>query len=206
MYLVIDEGNTRIKMAVFNQTALVEVRLTNIDSFCADYSLLCHKYKFEASILSSVTDRTIQLYNELSIEHKYSLDHTTPLPFKNLYKTPQTLGVDRLALTTGAYIKHKGENTLVIDAGTCITYDFLNSDGEYLGGAISPGIQMRFKAMSHFTQKLPELKLNEGIINVTGQSTEEAMQSGVFNGMVFEINGVIQTYEQNFKKVNIILT
>ncbi|MGY5352816.1 type III pantothenate kinase [Wenyingzhuangia sp. IMCC45533] len=206
MYLVIDEGNTRIKIAVFNQRELIEIQLSDVDSFMEHYLLLCGKHKFEAAILSSVTDKTLEIYNELPIAQKFNLDSTTPLPFKNLYQTPETLGVDRLALVMAAYVKYRGKNTLIIDAGTCITYDFLNDAGEYLGGAISSGVQMRLDAMSHFTQKLPKLKLEDSGVSLIGQTTKHAMQSGVFNGTVFEMNGVIQTYEQNFDKVNTILT
>ncbi len=206
MNLIIDEGNTRIKLAIFDQDQLVDLELTDVGSFKKDIDFLIRKHPIKSAVLSSVTDEILDFFDELVLFNKVLLSNKTSLPFKNLYKTPDTLGVDRLALATAAYQKYKKQNVLVIDAGTCITYDFINNKGEYLGGAISPGLQMRFNGMSHFTQKLPQLTLNKSFFKLIGESTEASMMSGVFNGIVFEIEGTIKSYQHKFKNVNVILT
>ncbi len=129
------------------------------------------------------------------------LDENTPLPIQNDYKTPKTLGKDRLAAVIGAYFLEKKvikQPTLVIDAGTCITFDFINSDKKkviYQGGSISLGLQMRFKALGKFTAKLPLLKPNENLPTPIGQTTQSAMQSGVQFGLLSEIKGIIDFYQ-----------
>jgi len=134
------------------------------------------------------------------------LDENTPLPIQNNYKTPKTLGKDRLAAVIGAYFlkkeaskKTNKQPTLVIDAGTCITFDFIdtnsNQNGVYQGGSISLGLQMRFKALNHFTAKLPLLASNENLPTPIGQSTQEAMQSGVQFGLLSEIKSSIDFYQ-----------
>ena len=135
----------------------------------------------------------------------FVLNHDAKIPFKNEYATPRTLGVDRIALVSAAAIKFPKENVLVIDAGSCITYDFLSATNTYLGGAISPGIKMRFKALHHFTDKLPllEKKLPE---NWIGDSTENSMQIGVIKGIQNEIEGYISLYKEKFKNLTVILT
>jgi type III pantothenate kinase len=133
------------------------------------------------------------------------LSFQTPVPFTNRYKSPVTLGKDRIAAVAGAVSQFPGRNVLVIDAGTCITYDFINDRGEYFGGAISPGIRMRFKAMNTFTGKLPLIEPEEfdGFI---GTTTGESMQSGVYNGISAEINGFITQYMDNFDDLVVIIT
>ncbi|NJB82261.1 type III pantothenate kinase [Wenyingzhuangia aestuarii] len=206
MNLIIDEGNTRIKLAVFDGNKMLDLEQVNFDSCEKVIQELITKYAFKGAIVSSVTDKILEIFNSLPIKNKIILSHTTPIPFKNLYKTPKTLGVDRIALTTGAYIKYPNQNCLVIDAGTCITYDFINENGCYLGGAISPGIEMKFKSMHLFTQKLPQLSVKEEFVSLEGETTEASMYSGVLNGTMFEIAGMINSYEQKYGIVNIILT
>ncbi len=206
MYLIIDEGNTRIKLAVFDEKQLIDVVFTDADRFIKDCNQWIFEYGIRAAILSSVTDRTVAMFETLTIYKKYTLSINTPLPFKNVYKTPATLGVDRLALATAAYSLDTNRNVLVIDAGTCITYDFISTEGYYIGGAISPGVQMRFDAMSHFTEKLPQITFSEPSVSLVGDSTYNSMLSGVINGMVFEIEGVIQAYQEKFKEVYVIFT
>ncbi len=134
------------------------------------------------------------------------LDENTPLPIQNKYKTPKTLGKDRLAAVIGAYFSEKEtkkQPTLVIDAGTCITFDFIDihqSEGIYEGGSISLGLQMRFKALSHFTSKLPLLESSENLPTPIGTTTQEAMQSGVQFGLLSEIKGIIDFYQNQIKK------
>ena len=127
------------------------------------------------------------------------------MPFKNLYKTPHTLGLDRIALVTAAVKNYPDKNVLVIDAGTSITFDFKNEHEEYLGGSISPGLQMRFKALNTFTAALPLIEPKEDAEHI-GTDTEEAIQSGVIWGVVTEIDGIINWYKKNYNDLTIILT
>ena len=128
------------------------------------------------------------------------------LPVKLLYKTPETLGNDRLANSCGAWKLNKNRNSLVIDMGTCIKYDFVTLTGEYQGGSISPGLVMRYKALTQFTGQLPYFKPNEDFPALTGQSTETSMRSGVENGILEEIKGIINRYREVFDQTDIILT
>ena len=127
------------------------------------------------------------------------------LPFKNLYKTPKTLGLDRIALIAAAASQYRAKNILVIDAGTCITYDFINSKNEYLGGAISPGLTIRYEALHNLTAKLPLLKPKDLDVFI-GNTTETSIHSGVINGVINEIDGVIKQYQSSNKDLTVILT
>lgn len=133
------------------------------------------------------------------------LSHQLKLPFSNEYATPTTLGVDRIALVSAAASQYPNENVLVIDAGSCITYDFLSSENKYLGGAIAPGMEMRYKAMHHFTANLPLLNA-EVPENLIGDSTNNSMHIGVFQGVISEIEGFIDRYIENFSHLTVILT
>ena len=133
------------------------------------------------------------------------MSNKSKIPFKNKYTTPNTLGVDRIAVATAAFYTNPRRNTLVIDAGTCITYDIINAHGEYLGGAISPGLSMRYSAMHNQTDGLPLLQIEE-LTDFIGTSTKGSMHSGVINGTIQEVDGVIKQYEEHFKDLTVILT
>ncbi|MCW9037866.1 type III pantothenate kinase, partial [Altibacter sp.] len=135
----------------------------------------------------------------------FELSHDAHLPYTNKYSTPTTLGVDRIALVSAAARKFPKKNVLVIDAGSCITYDFLSAENSYLGGAISPGIEMRYKAMHTFTAKLPLLDTSTPK-KLIGDSTATSMHSGVIHGVLHEIEGFIQAYSEKFSDLTIILT
>jgi type III pantothenate kinase len=133
----------------------------------------------------------------------------TPVPYKNSYKTPQTLGLDRIALVAAAFEKYPNKNVLVIDAGTCITYDFLDKSGTYHGGAISPGIAMRFMALNTFTDRLPLVSTEKSAMdksNFLGKSTLESIQAGVLVGVSHEITGFVEAYCEKHPDLTIILT
>ena len=207
MNLIIDVGNTATKLAVFRSEKLV------FDEVIAEGGLV-EKVKevfgfypnIGFAIFSSVGEFDSKEVAALSIFCKtHILDHTTKTPFKNSYATPQTLGVDRIALATAAFYQNPNGNTLAIDAGTCITYDMVNDYGEYLGGAISPGINMRYKAMYDQTSKLP-LLTKETPRDLIGNTTETSMHSGVVNGVCAEIDGVIDQYNSRFADLTVILT
>lgn len=158
------------------------------------------------SILSSVVKNTSE--EEKFLDNRLKLFVLSPelkQPFINLYATPVTLGKDRIALVAAAVRNYPGKNVLVIDAGTCVTYDFKNKKEEYLGGAISPGLQMRFDAMHKFTGNLPLLSGTEEV-KLVGNSTQSSMNSGVVNGLAFEIDSFINAYKADNKDLTIILT
>jgi len=133
------------------------------------------------------------------------LDTSTLLPITLNYKTLETLGKDRIALAVAAAQLYPHKNVLIIDAGTCITYDFIDKHKEYQGGSISPGIQMRFKALNTFTDKLPLINPTDNV-ELLGKSTSESISSGVMNGVYSEIDGIIDKYKINFPDIEVILT
>ncbi|MCK0161576.1 type III pantothenate kinase [Allomuricauda sp. F6463D] len=207
MNLVIDIGNTRIKYAVFKNGKMVFDQSSEAGLFLSKIKELFEKHpQINKAIISSVgtldkKDRdVVALFCKVHV-----LTNTSKIPFKNSYATPQTLGVDRLALAAAAYQHNPRGNTLIIDAGTCITYDMVNNFGEYVGGAISPGIRMRYRAMHEQTAGLPLLNPGE-IFDVIGNSTESCMHSGVINGITQEVDGVIDQYQTRFQDLTVILT
>jgi type III pantothenate kinase len=133
------------------------------------------------------------------------LSHELRLPFVNNYTTPKTLGVDRIALVSASVEQFSELNVLIIDAGTCITYDFVNTTNEYLGGAISPGIRLRYKTLHALTANLPLLE-TKSPDDILGNSTENAIHSGVVFGVLKEIDGVIDDYAKKYKHLTVILT
>ncbi|MDT0606742.1 type III pantothenate kinase [Croceitalea rosinachiae] len=207
MNLVIDIGNTRVKYAVFDKYEIVVDQHSESALFLSMVKELFEVYpKIDHAIIASVSDFPKKEYEVLTLFCKvHMLSHKSKVPFKNSYINPQTLGIDRIALATAAFYKNPKGNTLVIDMGTCITYEMINDYGEYLGGAISPGLKMRFKAMSAQTAKLPLLDAKD-FLDFIGNSTEKAMQSGVINGICQELDGVINQYKDRFQLLTVILT
>jgi len=207
MNLIIDIGNTRVKLAVYEENSCLEkFTLQKKDFFKSIKKILKEYPKVKNGIISSVDFFSKEEERELKKLLKLTIVSTAMLlPFKNLYKTPKTLGLDRVALISAAAVQYEKENVLVIDAGTCVTYDFLNSKNEYLGGAISPGLTIRYEALHNLTAKLPLLKPDDSDYFI-GNSTESSIHSGVINGLVNEIDGVIQQYQSTYKDLTIILT
>ena len=207
MNLIIDVGNTLIKMAVFDNTNIVFYRkIPNADFTKTVKEIFSEYLAVKCAIISNVGAISQEEICMLSVFCKvHVLSHASKTPFKNSYATPHTLGVDRIALATAAFYHNPKGNTLVIDAGTCITYDAINDYGEYLGGAISPGIAMRYKAMHEHTSALPLLE-KKSIIDFIGNSTESSMHSGVVNGVCNEIDGIIEQYKSRFIDLTVILT
>ena len=206
MNLVIDIGNTQIKVAVFDETILIFKDNFKFENFLSGIVEIMDQYKIEKGIISHVAQIDAQLFDAIKeIVPLIELNHKTKLPFFNKYLTPKTLGVDRLALIAAASSQFPNKNTLVIDAGSCITFDILNEFGEYFGGSISPGIQMRYKAVNHFTANLPLLSKSESIPEL-GNSTENAIHHGILNGVIQEIEGVIEQYKSKYQKLTVVLT
>jgi type III pantothenate kinase len=159
------------------------------------------------AILSSVKpvdDEILQFLSE-SFDLFIELDHQTELPIKNLYETPETLGKDRLAAAVGANELFPDQNLLIIDAGTAITYDLVSEKNEFIGGNISLGLQMRFKALNQFTGKLPLVSYSEEFQNI-GRNTTEAIRAGVQNGILYEIAQTIELFNKNYQNLQIVMT
>ena len=206
MNLVIDIGNTQIKVAVFEDTIQLYQDRFPADQIVSKIISITEQYEIQRSIVSHVSNIDSEPWKDLEEMLKpLKLDHKTPIPFENKYLTPKTLGVDRIALMAGAVTQFPKNNILVIDAGSCITFDFLNEYGSYFGGDISPGILMRYKAVNHFTANLPLLEKAERIPE-TGNSTENAIHRGVLHGVIQEIEGVISQYRTKYRKLTVVLT
>ncbi|WP_044402354.1 type III pantothenate kinase [Lacinutrix sp. Hel_I_90] len=207
MNLIVDVGNSFTKLAVFEQSSmLLKVRIETEDCVKEIKKLQNIYENFEFAIVSSVGKLDETAINFLKKAFQLQiLTHETNLPFKNLYATPKTLGIDRMALVCAAVKQFPDRNVLIIDAGTCITFDFITAENEYLGGAISPGIRMRYKAMHNQTANLP--LLDTGIPNhIIGNSTATSMHSGVFYGVISEIDGNIERYLEKYSDLTVILT
>ena len=206
MNLAIDVGNTRVKIAVFEKDKLVELFVFQKTKILSEIKEILKKHEISVGIMSNVASISDSKLKKLKdLVHIQVISSFTEVPFKNLYETPKTLGVDRIALVAGAVSQFSGHNILVIDAGTCITFDFVNSEGEYLGGAISPGLKMRFNSLNYFTANLPLLEIDE-LTDFIGKNTKESINSGVINGAIQEIDGVINQYNKKFLDLTVVLT
>ncbi|WP_026813156.1 type III pantothenate kinase [Arenibacter certesii] len=207
MNLIIDAGNTLVKMAVFKGRDIVYDQKIPLKDFAKNVRSIFSEFRsIQYAMLSTVgalSQAEIDMVSVFCGVHV--LSHATKIPFKNSYATPQTLGVDRIALAAAAFYYNPNGNTLVIDAGSCVTYDLINDYGEYLGGAISPGVAMRYKALHTQTAKLPFLEQEE-IADFIGNTTETSIHSGVVNGICNEIDGVISQYQSRFTDLTVILT
>lgn len=207
MNLIIDVGNTLVKLAVFQENILFEKFTVEHNGFLNVAKQVLEKYPIiSKGIISSVGKLNQQDIEVVASEIKLLvLNSETKLPFDNLYKTPKTLGVDRIALVSASVEQFSNNNVLIIDAGTCITYDFITTNNVYLGGAISPGIRLRYHSLHNLTANLPllESQLPESLI---GNSTDSSIHSGVVFGVLKEIDGVIKDYKQKYSDLTVILT
>ena len=202
--LVIDIGNSRTKLAVFRERKIVELLKVNklgtdqLEQFLNEHSIT-------HSIISSVNEDIIELENLLKLKTQYirfSTDLNTGIV--NKYKSPHTLGLDRLAGLVAAKALFPNTNCLVIDAGTCITYDAVDEHGVYVGGSISPGLRMRLEAMHKFTGRLPQVEFSN-YADWQGFDTHSAMLSGVTNGSIEELKGMIEVYKSHYSGLQVIL-
>ena len=207
MNLIIDVGNSFVKLAVFQNGLMKYKTSVRIKEVLAEVKELTRLYsEIDKAIISSVgkfSKDDITIISELV--HLVVLDSNIMLPFKNLYKTPKTLGVDRLALVCASVSQFSENNVLIIDAGTCMTFDFVNAENEYLGGAISPGIRMRYQSLNNLTANLPLLDTQKPA-DIIGGSTEESIHSGVVYGVLNEIDGIIESYKLKYSDLTVILT
>ncbi len=205
MELILDIGNTRIKYAIFSSGLLKN------KGYCTDneFENILNSFDFEIkktliSTVKPISTALENLFNKRSLEFSY-LNSDLKMPYINHYETPKTLGADRLALAAGATLLFPKQDVLVIDIGTCMTFDFISKDAAYKGGAISPGVRMRLKALNGFTGKLPLIELIEPS-SLIGKTTSESILSGVVNGVLMEIDGIIDAYKLRYPRVKTILT
>jgi len=207
MNLIIDVGNTFVKLAVFENGDLLFNENTEVEKLLERARGIFHEFpQIDWAIVSSVIHLDKSDIDALAfLCNVHVLNHQSKTPFKNLYASPKTLGVDRIALATAGHSHNPSENTLVIDAGTCLTYDMITSQGHYLGGAISLGLKMRYRALNGQTSKLPLLAV-ENPIDLIGNSTEASIHSGVVIGICSEIDGIIEQYSSRFEDLTVILT
>ena len=207
MLLAIDIGNTRIKGAVFEHNTLIERFSFLLDALESNVNSILKQYpKCTDLVVASVGNISEESF--LSFQNRlqfHFISNQSTFPFRNLYQTPNTLGIDRMVLASGAVLQYPNQHRLVIDAGTCITYDFINDEDEYLGGAIAPGIRLRYEALHQYTAKLPLLTTTfpEQYI---GNTTDQAIHAGVIHGILHEIDGFITQYQTQYPKIIIILT
>ena len=203
MNLSIDLGNTYAKTGLFQSNELIETRWKLIYPELINYVQTIRPQRIMVSSVSYSEEQLRAEFANITPEI-HVLKSTTPVPIKKLYDTPETLGADRVAAAVGARVLFPDKSCVVIDMGTCITYDLVGLDDNFYGGIISPGVRMRFKAMNTFTKRLP-LLAPEAIPELIGKSTKHAMQSGVMNGIRSEINGFVEEYSEVLTNINVIL-
>jgi type III pantothenate kinase len=200
-----DFGNTRKKAAIFHDEELKEITVLADDSNETITSLL-DKFQPAKSILSSVIDHNPELETLLASRTKFhKLSHLTKVSFTTPVGKPETIGADRLALTAAAIHYYPGKNNFVVGLGTCVTYNFINKYKEFVGGGISPGLEMRLKSLNYYTAKLPLIKASSNL-PLIGYDTETNILSGVVLGMAKEIDGFIEAYREKYRNFNVLLT
>ncbi|WLD24572.1 type III pantothenate kinase [Flavobacterium dauae] len=207
MIICIDVGNTRTKVAVYENSTLQQLVITNNEKLVKNISKQIQGIENCVDIiLSSVGNLPSEVIENLKkLGNLIIVTHESPIPFKNLYATPTTLGIDRIVLVAGATLKYPDQNRLIIDAGTCLTYDFINNQDQYHGGAISPGIGLRYKSLHDYTANLPLEKISE-LHSFVGNSTSASIQSGVLNGVIAEIEAFIDHFKHQDENLTVILT
>ena len=214
MNLIFDLGNTNQKMAILSSGEVIDiVKKTKIE--IKDVEVFLRKYNPSQAILSSVVNETEEIVNFLEKRiFLLNFSHKTPIPIQNEYKTPETLGSDRLACAVAAVSLFPKKSVLILQLGTCITSDFVTETGIYKGGSISPGVEMRLNALHHFSAKLPLLTIkNTDALTetntkeiLTGTTTEESILTGIIHGIEDECNGIIARYLNAYNPLKIILT
>lgn len=203
-FLIVDAGNTRIKTALYSEGLRKNTRIFTNNELTSFASYLS-EIRFDRSIVSSVVDaKETENILQLLPSSTILLSHNTPIPIEVHYDSRVNLGKDRLANAVAAFQKAK-QNAVVIDVGTCIKFDVITAEGNHLGGSISPGLQMRFYAMHKHTRNLPLLN-NLSATKLIGNSTVNSMTSGVMNGAKYEIEGMINSYQEKFKDLVIFAT
>jgi type III pantothenate kinase len=205
--LCVDWGNTNVKAAIFDNDTLHKQFIFSETAALEQITSIINLFQPTKAIASSVKKGNEEFKHLLKskIPSFMMLDGYTRLPIMNAYLSPETLGPDRIALVTAAHVLNPDKNNLVISLGTCATYNLVQKNKTFRGGAISPGLRMRLKAMHSFTDQLPEVAPDEDAL-LLGFDTETCMQSGAVNGMAAEIDGIIKSYSEQYPDFNAILT
>lgn len=203
MNLVLDIGNTSIKAGWFSNARLLHYQVFNGDFPAGKW------WEFNGAEPGSVFYCSVRKMDPAALSSlpvsARKLSHETHLPIRNLYQTPETLGPDRLANAVGGMVKFPGKIVVILDAGTCLKTDVVLAEGAYIGGAISPGLRMRYKALHSFTEKLPLLEPVPDT-PLTGSNTSESIHSGVLHGMKAEMEGIMDEYSKIYKDPVFLLT
>ncbi|WP_226389591.1 type III pantothenate kinase [Penaeicola halotolerans] len=201
MNAVFDQGNTFLKIGLFEKGDLVDKASFSTWEEGLDWlKNVKVSHAIYASVGKALPDGALE---KLPVSW-FAFDQQTRLPISIAYDTPETLGLDRIAGVVGAHTLYPKRACLVVDAGTCVTYDLIDQKGVYQGGAISPGLQMRAQSMHNYTAKLPLVPL-DAQVELIGKSTKKCLQSGVYHGLRFEIEGVISAYQQEFADIHVII-
>ncbi|MEJ6588368.1 MAG: type III pantothenate kinase [Crocinitomicaceae bacterium] len=198
-YLIVDAGNTSIKVA------LVENQEMGIVHRVKTWGEALEFVKGRHVVLASVLGTEDRSSLKLNVASVHQVTSKSRLPFRSLYTSMDTVGIDRLCNVAAAKLHSSGKNNLIIDIGTCVKFDFLSADGFYHGGSIAPGIDMRYRSLNHYTSKLPLLTFKDKV-SLIGENTNASIHSGVINGMTHEIQGMISRYERDFDELQIFLT
>ena len=208
MNLIIDIGNTRVKLAVFNDKQIIEHKIAQRNQAVEEIKKMLAEYDINKAIASQV-GAPLNEFQELLNQHSIKLLFVSAklkMPFQIDYKSPDTIGADRLALVAGAMLNRNNTPQLIIDAGTCVTYDFIDANNVYHGGAISPGLALRYKSLNQYTANLPLLQNFEEKLPLIGKDTKMSIQVGVLGGLVGEIEAVIVKYSIKFSDLTVYLT
>lgn len=206
-HICIDMGNSQTKIAVFSGGEFVNVQVFQTQEVAAIEAYLRQIPRESAAIVSSTAGAAYDIsgFLESYFEYFIKFDHQTPLPIENCYKTPSSLGLDRLAAVVAAAGLFPNKNSLVVDLGTAITIDFIDAEARYLGGCISPGIWLRFKSLHEYTARLPMVDF-ESSAKILGDTTMSAIQSGIKNGILFEIRSYIGHFSESKAELCVIFT
>lgn len=205
MNLVIDWGNSFLKLGWFDGPTLIEAQYGLMpDDLASQVSKRTPDHVLISSTSRPADELKTQM-NHLGETDGIVMTSATPVPVRKAYDTPHSLGADRLAAAVGAVTLFPGTDCLVIDMGTCITADFVDQNQTFQGGLISPGLRMRLQAMHTFTERLPLVEVAEGEVPLLAKNTRQALQSGAVNGMLFEVQGIIDQYRQTYPALNVLI-
>lgn len=203
--ICLDFGNTKLKVAVFTNGQLIKA-ISLGEDVIGQLLLIINQHKPDFSILSSVINHSLEIETLLAAKTGFhKLSYLSKLPFTIPVGKPETVGADRLAIAAAAVHYYPNKNNLMIALGSCITYNFINSSHELIGGSISPGMEIRFKSLNNYTAKLPLVKGNWNV-PLIGYDTLTNIQSGVVLGMAKEVEGMVNAYEEKFGNFNAVLT
>jgi type III pantothenate kinase len=207
LYLIVDLGNTLAKFFLFKKDKCVIKQKVAVEKFDVTVKSLISNYSgIKGLIYSDVSKRAGDFFERLSALFPIvGVNSQLLLPFENSYESPNSLGSDRIALVAAACKNYPNTNVLIIDLGSCITYDYLDADNIYHGGGISPGFEMRYKSLNHYTGNLPLLEVKKAE-NPMGKNTDQAIHSGIYYGIIDEINGRIEYYNNKYDSLTVLLT